>query len=99
MTPSHHARSERARERRRRRPPEDVYDVKAYRRAIARACERAGVPSWHPHQLRHNAATRYRRERGIEVARVLLGHRSAVTTAIYAEADRVAASKVMLEVG
>ena len=42
---------------------------------------------------------RFRRERGIEVARILLGHRSAVTTAIYAEADVRAAEKVMMEVG
>lgn len=31
---------------------------------------------WHPHQLRHNAGTYIRREFGLDVARVILGHSS-----------------------
>lgn len=54
---------------------------------------------WHPHQLRHNAATRLRREFGIEAARVILGHRSAAVTHIYAEADVEKATRIMAEVG
>ena len=54
---------------------------------------------WHPHQLRHNAATRLRKEFGIEAARVVLGHRSAAITEIYAEADRGKAAEIMLRVG
>jgi integrase len=54
---------------------------------------------WHPHQLRHNAATRLRREFGIEAARVILGHRSAGITEIYAEADMEKGKKIMGEVG
>ncbi len=42
---------------------------------------------WHPHQLRHNAATDLRRQFGIEATRVVLGHASAVTSEIYAEMD------------
>ncbi|HUU82582.1 MAG TPA: tyrosine-type recombinase/integrase [Phycisphaerae bacterium] len=57
------------------------------------------VPRWHPHELRHNFATRMRRQYGIEAARVLLRHHSRVTTEVYAEADRVKASAIMLEVG
>jgi integrase len=30
---------------------------------------------WHPHPLRHNAATRLRKEHGLDVARAVLGHR------------------------
>jgi len=30
----------------------------AHSDAIQRACKNAGVPAWHPHQLRHNAAGR-----------------------------------------
>ncbi|MFL5328125.1 MAG: tyrosine-type recombinase/integrase [Gemmataceae bacterium] len=33
---------------------------------------------WHPHQLRHNAATNFRKEYGIELARIILGHSSVV---------------------
>ena len=31
----------------------DHYIVNAYGHAIADACKKAGVPHWHPHQLRH----------------------------------------------
>ena len=45
---------------RRRRPkPRERYDTSSYWRAIARACEKAGVPRWHPHQLRHNSCLLY----------------------------------------
>jgi integrase len=57
------------------------------------------IPHWHPHQLRHNAATFLRREHGIEVARIILGHKSAAITEVYAEADHATAINVMAEVG
>jgi len=94
------------RKRRPRRPPGNRYDVAAYRRAIARACDRAFPPPaplakregetavewkarltsaqkqelrrwrdqhrWHPHQLRHSAATKLRKEYGLEAAQVIL---------------------------
>ena len=44
------------------------YTVTSYRRAISRACVRASVPEWSPNQLRHSAATRIRRELGLDVA-------------------------------
>ncbi len=53
----------------------------------------------YPHQLRHNAATALRKEYGIEAARVVLGHRSALVTEIYAEMDRTKAAEVMERVG
>ena len=96
----------------RQRPPMDRYTVDSYRRAITRACELAfPVPDgadaatcckehhWHPHQLRHNAATFLRRQYGIEVARVVLGHHSSVITEVYAEMDRTQAAKIMAQVG
>lgn len=46
---------------------------------------------WSPNQLRHNFATRVRKEFGLEVASVLLGHSEVDTTKIYAERDRTAA--------
>jgi integrase len=79
--------------------PGDVYSVDAYRRAIARACRKINVPSWHPHRLRHSAATNLRREFGLETARIILGHRSAAITTIYAEADQQKAVEAMARVG
>jgi integrase len=55
--------------------------------------------SWHPHQLRHNAATNLRREFGVELARIILGHKTAFTTEIYAEADKQQAMEVIGKVG
>ncbi len=79
--------------------PGERYDTDSYRRAIAYGCKRAGVPKWHPHQLRHNAATRLRKEFGLDVARVILGHSSPVVTEVYAEVDRDKAISVMERVG
>ncbi|NOS99474.1 MAG: site-specific integrase [Phycisphaerales bacterium] len=83
--------------------------------AIARGCRNAfSVPHglttdnarrwksdhhWSPNRLRHNAATFLRKEFGIEVARVVLGHTSAGTTEIYAEIDQTKAAEVMAQVG
>lgn len=54
---------------------------------------------WHPHQLRHTAATELRKEFGLEAARVVLGHRSSAVTEIYAEIDHAKAIEAMLKVG
>lgn len=69
------------------RKPGARYMRLAYAYAIRRACIQGDVPHWHPHQLRHNAATLLRREIGIEAARTILGHASADVTEIYAEPD------------
>ena len=52
-----------------------------------------------PHQLRHNAATELRKEFGIEAARIILGHRSAAITEVYAERDEQEAIEAMAQVG
>jgi integrase len=57
------------------------------------------VERWHPHMLRHAAATRLRKQYGIEVARVVLGHHSPAVTELYAEADRQRALQIAREVG
>jgi len=75
----------------------EAYAPEAYARAVARACVLAGVPHWHPHQLRHNAATLLRRELGIEAARVVLGHSSAAVTEVYAEMDLAKAKDAVKE--
>jgi integrase len=103
------------RKRKPRRQPGDCYDVASYRRAIKRACmiadkqahkvhsevlaEQVIIPAWNPNRLRHNAGTILRKEYGIELARIILGHSTAFTTEIYAEADRVQAMEVVGKVG
>jgi integrase len=77
----------------------DQYDRDSYRRAIARGCQKAGVPSWHPHQLRHNYATEIRRRFGIEAAQILLGHSSAIVTEVYAERDAAKAVEIARQTG
>lgn len=89
--------------------PGEGYSVDSYRRAIAYGIRRANreraargepeIPKWHPHQLRHNAATRLRREFGLDVARAVLGHASVVVTEIYAELDGAKAAEAMAKVG
>ena len=95
--------------------PKDHYTVASYRRAIQRGCDKADaavkeakgpphdgerlVPRWHPHQLRHNFASRIRREHGLEAARVLLGHRSMAVTEVYAEIDRAKVAEVVARTG
>jgi integrase len=112
MTPSQRKRTKKSK---RKVAPMDHYTTESYRRAIARACAKADkaarvqhpdakpddvfVPSWHPHQLRHNAATRLRKEFGLEAARVVLGHRTAAITEVYAEMDQAKAISIMGRVG
>jgi integrase len=68
-------------------------------RAVRKACKRAGVPHWHPHQLRHSVGTELRARYGLETAQVVLGHAAATTTEIYAAPDPARARDVMAAVG
>lgn len=63
------------------------------------ACQAKAIPYWHPHQLRHAKATEIRREYGLDVARVVLGHRSPQITELYAEIDTAKAAAVMEKLG
>jgi integrase len=67
--------------------------------AIRRACERLGIESWHPHQLRHSFGTEARRVAGLEGAQTALGHASATISEIYAERDLGLAVRVAREIG
>jgi integrase len=55
--------------------------------------------SWSPNQLRHTFATKIRKEYGLEVASVLLGHSELGVTQIYAEADREKAIDAVRRLG
>jgi integrase len=54
---------------------------------------------WHPHQLRHNAATVLRKEYGIEVAKIILGHATLNATQVYAERDLEKAREIVSKIG
>ena len=62
------------------------FSAYSYAQWVARACKRAGVAPWTPGQLRHSFGTEVRERFGLEVAQVLMGHKNAKTTEIYAEA-------------
>lgn len=77
------------------------YSDCSYPRAVARACERAGVPPFSPYDIRHLAKRRATRAAGLEAARAMLGHRSVTTTAHEYDAgvDLTLASEAARKVG
>lgn len=66
---------------------------------VAKACIKAEVPKWTPHQLRHRAATIVLSKFGIAAARSLLGHSSLAMTSRYAKPDLTEARKAVDEIG
>jgi integrase len=54
---------------------------------------------WHPHQLRHSAATQIRAAFGIEAAQHTLGHKKIDITAMYAEKNAAVARQVAAQIG
>jgi integrase len=100
--------------RRPKRSPGEAYTTTAYGTAIARACDKADtwakggvvianheriLPRWHPHQLRHTAATEIRKRFGIEGAQNVLGHATLKMTELYAEKNSEAASQIAAAIG
>jgi integrase len=75
------------------------YDRHSYVRAIARARKKAGVPHWHPHQLKHSCGTDVRKRYGLEASRTFMGHTKLPTAEIYAEKDMELIEKIALEMG
>ncbi|MBL7141180.1 MAG: site-specific integrase [Planctomycetes bacterium] len=83
------------------------YAITAANRVVRKAAREPGekvketdlVPRWHPHQLRHTAATVIRREMGLDAARALLGHRSLGITDTYAELDQALAVEAARKLG
>jgi integrase len=106
MTPSQARRRPKPRPKRQKR---DRYDVHSYRRAvtygIAKANKRrslAGepiIPGWSPLQLRHSRATEIRKLYGIEAAQLVLGHKRADVTQVYAERDEARALEIIKKFG
>lgn len=75
------------------------YTAGTFYTAVRRACIAAGVPHWHPNQIRHAAATAIRARYGLEAAQVSLGHSRADVTQVYAERDLASAIRVAREIG
>jgi len=96
MTPSQAKRMPKVK---RKAPPRDRYDVASYRRAIRRACQRAGFPIWFPLQLRHSRGTEIRKRYGLEASQAVLGHSELGVTQVYAEVNHDAARRIMGEIG
>lgn len=67
-----------------RKLPAEQYTPNAYALAVRRAAKRAGVPHWHPNQLRHSFGTLAREQHGLEAAQHLLGHSRSDVTERYA---------------
>jgi integrase len=81
------------------RLPAAEYTPHAYANAVRVAAEKAGVPHWHPNQLRHLVASEVRKAHGLEAAQVLLGHTRANVTEVYAERDQRLADSVGAAIG
>jgi integrase len=66
---------------------------------------RAELKAWwkahrfHPHQLRHTAATKWRAQYGAEATLVMLGDRTTRMVDVYAEKDRATASQIAEKIG
>ena len=83
-----------------RRLPGERYHPHAYANGIKVACKKAGVPHWHPHQLRRMRAAELRQQFGLESVRAALGHSFAAMTDHYSKsADTELASRVAAAAG
>ena len=82
-------------------PDETLFKITgaAYRRSITRACEKAGIDRWVPHQLRHTAAGVVREEFGLEHTQAVLGHSKANMSEHYAKAGSARAAEVARRIG
>lgn len=106
LTPSQASRRPKQRPRRAKR---DRYDRHSYVRAITYAIQRVNrerqelglpaIPRWFPLQLRHSRATEIRRLYGLEGSQLVLGHKRADVTEVYAERNFEAAVRIAREVG
>jgi integrase len=94
------------RKKRPRRQPGEVYNTRSYHAALRFGMEaalRAGKLArehfWFPHQLRHSAALKLRREQSAEAARAYLGHAKVDLTEHYAGMDAAMAISVAEKFG
>lgn len=75
------------------------FSVKAFNRAVGRACRTAGIPKWNVHRLRHTTALLVSRSHGAEAARSVMGHKTVNMTLHHSGVDAEKASDVMRKMG
>ena len=76
-----------------------MYDDGAYRKAIRKVCQKLGIATWSPLQLRHTAASEIRRRFDLETCQTVLGHAEMQVTQIYAQKDLDRARGAMQQIG
>jgi integrase len=99
LYPSHARAIKKKRKTNPKRTAGEFYDEASYRRAIHRACKRAGIEKWNPNQMRHTMCTQAKKKFGWEAARQILGHNSLSETPGYVDEDREEAIAAMREFG
>lgn len=95
------------RKRKPKKTPGDCYTSRSYHAAVRHAVIKANkeqgieewIPSWHPNQLRHSAATEIRKHFGLEAVQAVLGHKNMVVSEVYAEKNLTLAADVMRKIG
>ena len=98
------------RKRKPKKQPGKCYTSRSYHAAVRQAIIKANkdrakqgienrVPSWHPNQLRHAAATEIRKHFGLEAVQAVLGHKNMVVSEVYAEKNLALAAEVMRKIG
>ena len=71
----------------------------AFCRTITRACDKAGIERWVPHQMRHTNACDVREQFGLEHTQAVLGHAHADMTQHYAKVSSKKAAEVARKIG
>ena len=61
------------------------YSTPSYRKAVRRACIKAGIDIWSPNQLRHYAKDILEKDFGVEIAAAVMGHNDVTTTKLDGE--------------
>jgi integrase len=97
--PNHRRKSQIPNKKKSARVIREHYDTGSYRRAVARACDKAGVPRFGVHRVRHAAGTTVRQAYGEEATRLILGHEHLDTTRLYGERNEARAIEIAARIG
>lgn len=75
------------------------YSTQTYYRAVTRGIERAGVPDWFPHLLRHTRINQTRQQHGVEAAQAIAGHDALDATEMYSRARLTLGKRIAKKTG
>lgn len=75
------------------------YATESYARAVAKGAKKAGVPHWHPYQLRHLFAGKIRDLLTSEHAKEVLGHKHLSMTDHYTDVGLLKAAEAVRKAG